>query len=312
MKIHRCIITKIVFILLIVSLPFSLTMAADQAKIPQDQIWLIVRGDDIGFAHGANLAFIKTFQQGILSCAELMVPPTWFNEGVQILKENPELEVGVHLTITSEWFNYRWGPVGTVGKNSTIIDEDGYFFHRTEKNSTLEELFDTNYCFIESDFKIEEVERELRAQIEKALRNIPRINHISCHMGAAAATPELKNLVGELADEYGLVPDWQIRDIAVGISLWSVPVEEKTDSLLYHLQHMQPGQLYYLVVHPGINSPEMKAIKSPGYNADVHMAEHRAAVTQMLICSKVKELIKKRNIKVVDHQYLIDKGLLGN
>ncbi|MFO7888857.1 MAG: ChbG/HpnK family deacetylase [bacterium] len=314
MKENRYIFIKLVLVIVIfiTFLPVVLTIGADIVKIPGNEIWLLVRGDDIGFAHGANMAFIKSFQDGILSSAELMVPPGWFNEGVKILKENPELEAGVHLTLTSEWFNYRWGPVGPIGKNSTIVDEDGYFFQRTEKNSIFEKLFNTNYCFVESDFNLKEVETELRAQIEKAIKKIPRINHISCHMGAAVATPELKNLVGELAEEYGLVPDWKIRDIAEGVSLWSVPVEEKIDSLLYHLQHMQPGQLYYLVVHPGINTPEMRAVNSPGYEADVHMAEHRAAVTEMLTHPKVRGFIKKRNIKIVNHQYIIDKALLCN
>jgi len=286
--------------------------AQNNEKIPDNEIWLIIRGDDIGFSHGANMGFVKSFQEGILSSAEIMVPPSWFNEGVNILKENPEIEAGVHLTLTSEWMNYRWGPVGPIKNNSTIIDKDGYFYHRTEKNSVFDKIFDSNYCIARAKIDLEEVRIELKAQIEKAIEKIPWINHTSCHMGAAVATPELKHMVEELVKEYGLVPDWKFREISKEISLWSVPAEEKIDSLIYYLNQMEPGRLYYLVVHPGINTPEMKAINSPAFEADKHMAEHRAAITEALTNKKVRNVIEKRNIKIITHQYVIDKGLLNN
>lgn len=276
-------------------------------KIPEGEIWLIVRGDDIGFSHGANLAFEECYKNGILTSAEIMVPPPWFNEAVKILNENPGLEVGVHLDLTCEWLLYRWGPVAHFTITPSFIDEDGYFYYRTDTNSNYDKIFESPYSFLEVNPKLNEVEKELRAQIEMSMEKIPRINHLSCHMGTAMATPELEELVGRLAEEYGLVPDWKFRDN--NLNIFFVPPEEKEDSLASILKSLEPG-LWYLVIHPGMDTPEMRAIYNNTGDPDKRMSIYRAAVTKALISKRIKRIIKERGIKLVTHQDVIDKGLL--
>ncbi|MCK4748086.1 MAG: ChbG/HpnK family deacetylase, partial [Bacteroidales bacterium] len=91
----------------------------------QDEIRLLVRGDDIGSTHAANLGCIESYQQGIMRSVEIMVPCPWFPEAVSMLNKNPGLDVGIHITLTSEWENIKWGPLTHA---PSISDEDGYFF----------------------------------------------------------------------------------------------------------------------------------------------------------------------------------------
>jgi hypothetical protein len=92
------------------------------------QIRLIVRGDDMGFSHYANTGCIKAYQEGILTAVEVMVPGDYFMEAANMLKDNPGLDAGIHLTLTSEWENIKWGPLTNA---PSLVDEKGYFFAMT-------------------------------------------------------------------------------------------------------------------------------------------------------------------------------------
>ena len=100
-------------------------LCAQSKPSPDGAIRLIVRGDDIGSSHAANLACIQSFREGIVRSVEVMVPAPWFPEAVRMLKDNPGLDVGVHLTLTSEWDNCKWRPL--TGPSS-ITDADGILF----------------------------------------------------------------------------------------------------------------------------------------------------------------------------------------
>ena len=302
--------SKYIKILIALILIFSFVLQGK--NIPSDEIWLIVRGDDIGLAHGANAGFIKSREDGILSSAELMVPTPWFNEGVKILNNHPNLEAGVHLTLTSEWSDFRWGPISPLDSSASIVDKDGYFYYRTETAEKFDKIYGDNYSFLGSDPDLEEIKTEVRYQIEKAVEKVPSINHISCHMRAASATPEIRKVVQEVSNQYNLVPDWLIREYGKEISLWSVPIDRKEEALINKIKKMEGGNLYYLPLHPGLDTPEMENISGPAFPQDKNMSEHRAAVTKALTSEEVKDLIEKRNIKIVDHKYIIQKGIISD
>ena len=127
-----------------------------------DAIRLIVRGDDIGSSHTANVACIRCCRDGIVKSLEVMVTAPWFNEAAKMLQENPQIDVGVHLTLTSEWENFKWGP---LTESPSLVDKQGHFYPMTSQRSD----FPPNTGFLQANPKLEEVERELRAQIELAL-----------------------------------------------------------------------------------------------------------------------------------------------
>ena len=95
------------------------------AQQKDEKIRLLIRGDDIGSFHAANLGCIESYTNGIMRSVEVMVPCPWFPEAAAMLNENPGLDVGIHLVLTSEWDNIKWGPI--TGKSS-ISDKSGYFF----------------------------------------------------------------------------------------------------------------------------------------------------------------------------------------
>ena len=261
-----------------------------QTRNDSGAIKLVVRADDIGSCHAANLACIKCYQEGIVKSVEVMVPCPWFNEAAKMLQENPGLDVGVHLTLTSEWENYKWGPITQA---PSLVDAQGDFYPQTAQRPD----FPPKTGFLECGWKIDEVEKELRAQIELAKKTIPQVSHLSSHMGTPTATPELKALVARLAKEYKL----PIETPGAGYLPWQADAkatgEQREAALIKALEGLKPGT-WIVVEHPGLDTPEMQAIGHAGY---WEVASHRDGVTRSFTSPKVKEVIKNRGIQLVSY-----------
>ncbi|MBN2137303.1 MAG: polysaccharide deacetylase family protein [Sedimentisphaerales bacterium] len=257
------------------------------------KIRLLVRADDIGSSHAANVACIKSCREGIARSVEVMVPCPWFNEAVKLLNENPGIDVGVHLTLTSEWENCKWGPVTHA---PSLVDEQGHFFPTTRQRSD----FPPNTGFLEAGPKIEEVEKELRAQIELAVKKIPQVSHLSSHMGTPTSTPEFKALVQRLAKEYKLAVQFPGTKGAGGFGDSDADAEERVDALVRLIDGLKPGT-WILVEHPGLDTPEMRSLGHKGY---WNVASHRDGVTRAFTSEKVKEVIKKRKIELISYSDL--------
>jgi predicted glycoside hydrolase/deacetylase ChbG (UPF0249 family) len=253
-------------------------------------IKLIVRADDIGSSHAANLACIKSYQEGIARSVEVMAPCPWFNEAAQMLRENRGYDVGVHLTLTSEWANYKWGPLTQA---PSLVDKNGHFFPTTSQR----ENFPPNTGFLQCGWKIEEVEKELRAQIELVKRTIPQVTHLSSHMGTPTSTPELAVVVEKLAKEYRL----PIRTPGAKRFAWNVEstatAKEREKALVEAIEKLEPG-VWILVEHPGLDNEEMRAIGHDGY---WNVASHRDAVTKAFTSKKVKAALEKKKVQLVSY-----------
>lgn len=262
------------------AMPLASTGLA-QTRQAGDQIKLIVRADDIGSAHAANVACIRSYRDGIARSVEVMVPCPWFNEAAAMLRETPGYDVGVHLTLTSEWANYKWGPITQA---PSLVDSSGYFFP-------------TNRDFLAAKWNIHEVEKELRAQIELARKHIPQVTHLSSHMGTPTSTPELQALVRRLAAEYKLTFETPGAQWFRWPTDNNTTAEQREAALVRALEELKPG-IWILVEHPGLDTDEMRAIGHEGY---WNVAAHRDGVTRSFTSEKVKEVIKARNIQLVSY-----------
>ena len=131
-----------------------------------------------------------------------MAPCPWFPEAVRLLRAHPGFDVGVHFTLTSEWDNLKWGAVSDA---ATVVDENGYFFRTYRGN----ENYPDEMSFEESDWTAQDVETELRAQIERILKHIPWASHATTHMGGLRDEPRFQDVVDGLVAEYGLGVDLQ-------------------------------------------------------------------------------------------------------
>ena len=147
--------------------------------------------DDLGASHGANRAFLDLVRRGLVTCGSVMVPGAWFREIADAAVADPSLDLGVHLTLTSEWESCRWAPISTVSRASGLIDPDGYFWH--------------DLASLRRHLVPEAAEAELRAQIERALSAGLRPTHIDAHM-AGAMLPDLLEAHVRLGREFGLFP----------------------------------------------------------------------------------------------------------
>lgn len=274
-------------VLALMLLTFNVYSGGDQ------EIYLLVRGDDIGSSHTANLACIESYRNGIVRSVELMVPGPWFPEAVRLLNENPGLDVGVHLVLTSEWNDIKWRPLTCC---PSLVDKDGYFFPMVWPRPDFPE----NTALKDASWRIGEIEQELRSQIEMARKYVPRVSHIDCHMAFDGFAPEISALVKRLAGEY----DLDINPGETGykhLDLWNnedTTATQRIRSAVAALENLKPGR-YFFVEHPGMNTTEMQAIWHKGYE---NVASDRDAVTKVFTSREVMEMIRSRNIKLVSYK----------
>jgi len=248
----------------------------------------------MGSSHAANLACIDSYQNGVMRTVELMPVTPWFPEAVELLKANPGLDVGIHLALTSEWTNMKWRPLTDV---PSLVDEDGYFFPMVWPNDN----FSPNSSIKESDWKLKEIEKELRAQIELSLKHLPEISHMGGHMGFAGLDPKIGDLMQQLAKEYDLHIDMSVKNVQY-LRAWNrdFPVEERINVFCEKLNELKPG--YYIFVdHPSYDVAEMQTIGHPGYE---DVALDREWVTRVFTSERVKKTIEEAGIKLISYKDL--------
>lgn len=257
-------------------------------------VQLLVRADDMGASRSANIAAIEAYEKGIVRTVEVMVPGAWFEEAAVLLNERPGLDVGVHLTLTSEWSQVKWRPLTHC---PSITDADGYFLPFVWKNQQLPEARN----IVESDWDLGEIERELRAQIELALKKIPHVSHLSEHMGCLRFSDEARGLAAKLAAEYGLAIN---TDNTQPFPSWSginVSAKEKIANLRREIEHLAPGT-YLLVEHPAFDDLETRGMGHVGYE---NVAEDRYGVFRALTDKQVLDKVNRSGVKLISYRDLV-------
>lgn len=257
---------------------------------------LIIRGDDMGYSHSGNLALIQSYQQGIETSIEVIVPSPWFPEAVKMLKQNPRVDVGLHFAITSEWDNVKWRPLSDC---PSLKNEDGYFYSMLFKNK-----FYPGQAVMDHTYTLEDIEKEMRVQIELAVKYIPRLSHISGHMGSLAFTPEVKALALKLGAEYNLpVVDAQSTSISyTGFDFRHKTTEQRIDGFITMLDKLEDGKTYVFVEHPGLDNAELRAVSHIGYE---DVAQGRQDVTTLFTSEKVKAAIISKGVKLVSYKEVL-------
>lgn len=255
---------------------------------------LIVRGDDMGVSHAVNEAIVRCQKDGIQTSIEIIVPSPWFPEAVKMLAELPTADVGVHLALSSEWDNVKWRPLTDC---PSLRDSDGYFYPMIHPNKNY-----PGRALKENKWQLDEVEKEFRAQIELAKRHIPQLSHLSGHMGCSGISDEVNVLTRKLAIEYRL--DIAPEDSSVKSVGYLGPHEtsaEKIESFIRTLESLEPGKTYLFVDHPGLDTPEMRAIHHIGYE---DVAIDRQGVTDTWTSPRVRDNITAKGIQLISYRDL--------
>jgi predicted glycoside hydrolase/deacetylase ChbG (UPF0249 family) len=294
---RECVPTRFTSLLAVffASLAFGQTTQPAANLFGDDKIRLIVRADDFGFSHASNMALEKILDEGTITAAGVIVNTGWLDETVAILKKHPEVSVGVHVCLNSEWVPYKWGPVLPAKEVPSLVDEWGHFF------GTRKDL-------LAHKPNADEVEKEIRAQIDLAIRKGLKVSYMDHHMGAAVTTPEMRERFVKVAKEYGLgISRWYGE--VQGPVVYSVEPAKKTDFLVSELQKLtQPG-LYLIVCHTAVRTPEVEVLRDLNANGPKNMAEHRQAECDMLCSPRLKQVIQKKGIELVGYDTLREKFL---
>ena len=248
----------------------------------------------MGYSHAGNEAILACYTNGIESSVEVIVPSPWFPEAVAMLNQHTNVDVGVHLALSSEWDNVKWRP---VSDGPSLRDADGYFWPMIFPNKNY-----PGRALVENKWRVEDVEKEFRAQIELARRKIPRISHVSGHMGCSMAGPEVRALTQRLGKEYGLQVETtghEVKNVSYVGPRGSA--EEKISSFIKMLESLESGKTYLFVDHPGFDTPELRAIHHIGYE---NVAVDRQGVTDTYTSPRVREVIRARGIRLIGYRDL--------
>lgn len=260
---------------------------------------VLLRLDDVGMNHSVNTAIERVAKTGMPFSVSVMFACPWYQEAVEILTKYPHVNVGVHLVLNSEWRNYRWGPV--LGKTAvpSLVDSVGYFLPSTRE-------------FLESKYDLGEVERELDAQMQRAVGSGLKITYVDFHMGTAGSTPQLRTVAERIAEKYG-----------VGISryygessqtIFSTPPEQKTTDLITRLGQADRTRTNLWVIHVAERTPEMEvlfdrnnAAQNTGTGVPL-VAQHRQGELDAMLSPQLAAMVKSNKVKLVTYADLIARA----
>ncbi len=270
---------------------------AERLGYPAGAKLLIIHGDDLGAAHAVNQATFQALDKGFISSGSIMVPCSWFPEVAAYGKSHQDADLGIHLTLTSEWESYEWGPVAPADQVKSLIDPKGYLWNTSQEAA--------------ASVKPEDAEREARAQIERALQAGIKITHLDSHMGTFF-TPQLFPVYVKLAAEYRL-PFFAVRDPRAAPAMLRLLTENDLvvdDFKMAYpgispdkwmgfyedlLRSLKPG-VTLLIVHLGLNDSELQGVmteKAPFGSA------WRQRDFDAVSSPRFAQLVKENNVTLV-------------
>ena len=232
---------------------------AERLGYPADSKLLIIHADDLAVAHAVDDASFTALEKGSVTSASILVPCPWLTEVAEYAKAHPDADLGLHLDLTSEWNTFRWGPIESKEKVASLLDPAGYFWNLTAP--------------VASHATAEDAEREIRAQVERALAMGIHPTHLDTHMGAMFVTPALTAVYAKVAHDYHL-PFLAVRFPGADLSFLSekdvvldsvvianpnVQAAQWKQFYLDAIKNLKPG-LTEMIVHLGSDGPELQAI----------------------------------------------------
>jgi predicted glycoside hydrolase/deacetylase ChbG (UPF0249 family) len=243
-------------------------------------------------------ATLKALDDQAISSSSIMVPCPWLTEVADYAKAHPGRDLGIHLTLTSEWKTYRWGAVASSDQVPSLLDPDGYLWPTATAAAQHE--------------KPEEVEREIRAQVERAKRMGIEPTHLDSHMGTLFQTPELFAVYVKVAREYhlpllaarihnappamlSLLTDKDILVDSVVSPGEDVSPAKWMDFYLDAIRNMKPG-LTEMIVHLGYDDAELQAISvdHPGWGAAWRQRDFNVVTSP-----EFKQALEENHISVI-------------
>jgi predicted glycoside hydrolase/deacetylase ChbG (UPF0249 family) len=279
---------------------------------PDDRA-VIIHTDDICMCQASVEAFADLNQVGIISSGAVMVPCPWFLHAADYARQHPQVDLGIHLTLTSEWETYRWGPISTRDPASGLLDAAGYFHHRT--------------AHVQEQADPAAVDLELNTQVERAIQAGIRPTHADTHMGSVAH-PKFMGSYIRLAWKFrlpvmifrfdeaawramGLDPEaaqiaanlvQQLEETGLPMldNMVSMPLDKEEghwERTRQALSDLKPG-ITHFIIHPSKDTPELRAI-TPDWRC-------RVANYQDFMNEELRKHIQAIGLHVIGYRTLQD------
>ena len=265
----------------------------------QDKL-LILHADDMGLCHSENMASFRAMKIGMVNSGGLMMPCPWVKEAVDFSRQNPKVDIGLELTMTCEWGNYKWGPVASADKVSSIVDSNGFLYGSCQE-------------FVDHAI-VEEVEIEIRAQIEKALKMGIHPTHLDTHMGCLTSSPDIFKLFIRMGREYAIpcvldsfttqLLSTEFRDalmpsdVLISRAWGANPPHYHSGMATYYehvLNELPPG-LHIIFTHLAFNNAEMQGISGKKIYWGT---QWRQEDFDFFTSERCRDLLKNNNIHLI-------------
>ncbi|MEP3279756.1 MAG: ChbG/HpnK family deacetylase [Stappiaceae bacterium] len=262
----------------------------------EKKIRLLVRADDAGSSLASNIGCLKACIGGIATSIEVMSPGGWVEHLAHCLGRLPDIDVGIHLTLTSEWDNIKWRPLTAA---PSLVGKDGYF-----RPLLLPRHLDNRPNLKETMWCLDDIAQEFRAQIAFGLKRFPQASHVSAHMirNFEDFDPHVSALVNDLCKEFGLMNDPMGNAITRFDGYPKLPRDKtaRINSFVDRLASLQEGT-HIFVDHPAEASPELAALGHEGYD---DVCEDRGTCLSVLLSASVKSAIRHSDIELITYRQL--------
>ena len=274
-----------------------------------DERVAIIHADDVGMCQASIQAFAELDAFGLVSCGAVMVPCPWFPKAAEYAREHPQTDLGLHLTLTSEWQHYRWGAVAHLDQSSGLLDEEGFFHHRSAQ--------------VQQNADPASARLEMLAQLQRAKNFGLHLSHIDTHMGAVihpkflqayielAVTNCLPIMLPRMDENAILALGYDSQIAALGAQAIR-HLEDTGFPLLDHLHQMpldkpdnrlertkaafdalKPG-ITHFIIHPAVDTPELRAI-TPDWRG-------RVADYQTFLSEDLRSYLKQTGVQVIGYR----------
>ena len=306
--------------LLLAGLSFLYATVFGQATLQErlgyskDSKLLIVHADDLGVSHSENVASIKAMEAGSVSSASIMVPCPWFSEIAAYAVQHPQADLGLHLTLTSEWKYYRWDGITSRYESPTLHNASGYLYSSVDS--------------FQRAAKMIEVEKELRSQIEKAKAAGIDVTHLDTHMGSLFASADYLRLLIRLGREYKVPVLFNEKlfkaamnidlkgfatasDVQVDMIYTATEEDYRQGMPAYYervIRSIQPG-VSEIIIHTAHDDAEMQAITvdHPAWGAAWRQADFDYFTSEAC-----KKLLEDQHIRLITWREIRDKLVRKN
>jgi predicted glycoside hydrolase/deacetylase ChbG (UPF0249 family) len=264
---------------------------------PVDARLLIINADDFGMCNAINEAIFRTLKECVVRSTTLMVPCPWALLAMRFISDNPDIPFGVHLTVIGDTEDYRWGPVTSREKVSSLVDNAGYFYSFERMPEFLAQA------------RLDQLEVEFRAQIEVVLAAGLKPTHLDWHSLRIGGRADILEMMFRLAKEYGLALRVVGRSLIEKLQSQGLPANDfdfldsssldpvNKSARYAQLLHELPAGLSEWAVHPGLDNSELLALEPDGNH-------FRQTDFDFWTSQQAKDIIKEEGIILLDYRAL--------